>query len=325
MSLRKRAAELLEQGHYDDRPSRLLNLLLIALIALNIVAIILESVDTIDARFGALFDFFEVFSVAVFTVEYLARVWSSIDHVEVRDESPLMGRIRYMLSPMALVDLIAILPFYLSLFISVDLRFLRALRLLRLFKLTRYSPALSALLDVVQMESEALLAAFFVLLTMLIISAGGIYLLENEVQPEAFGSIPSAMWWAIVTLTTVGYGDVVPITPGGKLFGGVIGLLGIGMIALPAAILASGFAENIHERRRKYNDSIRKMLADGMLDERDRWRLEELRRELGLSTHESLELLHDMLAQARKTTLAKCPHCGIALHEKRDDGHAGSR
>ncbi len=324
MTLRKRAAELLEQGHFDDRPSRLLNLVLIALIALNIAAVILESVDGLGARFRPVFHAFEVFSVAVFTVEYIIRVWCSIDNVEVRDSSPVIGRLRYMLSPMALVDLLAILPFYLSLFFTLDLRFLRALRLLRLFKLTRYSPALGALLDVVQREAEALLAAMFVLLTMLVISAAGIYLLENELQPEAFGSIPAAMWWAIVTLTTVGYGDVVPITPAGKLFGGLISLVGIGMIALPAAILASGFAENMRERRGKYNQSIRDLLADGMLDETDRWRLERLRRELGLRPHEALELLHGILQQVRKTTLANCPHCGRALHDQAEGEKAAA-
>ena len=318
MTLRKRAAELLEQGHFNDRPSRILNLFLISLITLNVLAIILESVDRLHAEFGLAFWAFEVFSVAVFTVEYLARVWSSVDLVEHDDASPILGRVRYMLTPLALVDLIAILPFYLGLFVSLDLRFLRVLRLLRLFKLTRYSPALGAMLDVVQREAEALLAAIVVLLTMLVISAAGIYLLEHELQPDAFGSIPAAMWWAIETLTTVGYGDVVPITAGGKVFGGLIGLIGIGMIALPAAILASGFAENIRERRTKYNQHIRDLLRDGILDEADRWQLEELRRELGLRSDEALQLLHGMLQQARQTTLARCPHCGNALHDERD-------
>ena len=204
MNLRKRTAELLEQGVYEDRPSRLLNLFLILLISLNVVAIVLESVNSIYARFGQAFRLFEVFSVAVFTVEYLARVWSSIDHEEIRDSRPILGRIRYMLTPIALVDLIAILPFYLSLYVSMDLRFLRGLRLLRLFKLTRYSPAMGALLDVIQDESEALLSAFVILLIMLVMSAAGIYLLENELQPDVFGSIPASMWWAIVTLTTLG-------------------------------------------------------------------------------------------------------------------------
>ena len=310
MNLRKRMAELLEQGRHNDRPGRAVNLLLILLISLNVVAIFLETVDSIYQQYEQAFSYFEIFSVAIFTIEYFARVWSCIDLEETADSSPFMGRLKYMLSPIALVDLIAILPFYLSLYLTIDLRFLRVLRLLRLFKLTRYSPALGALLDVVQKESEALLAAIVVLLMMLVISAGGIYLLENELQPETFGSMPNSMWWAIVTLTTVGYGDVVPITTMGKMFGGLIGLIGIGMIALPAAIMASGFAENIRDRKQTYNRYVKRFLKDGIIDEKERWRLEELRRELGLDSDEALHLLHEMMQQVSHTAPQKCPHCG---------------
>jgi voltage-gated potassium channel len=310
MNFRKRMAELLEQGHRSDKPGRTVNMLLILLISLNVVAIFLESVDSIYEQYEQAFWYFEIFSVATFTIEYLTRVWSCIDLEETADSSPLRGRIKYMLSPIALVDLIAILPFYLGLYLTIDLRFLRVLRLLRLFKLTRYSPALGALLDVIQKESEALLAAIVVLLMMLVISAGGIYLLESELQPETFGSMPNSMWWAIVTLTTVGYGDVVPITTMGKMFGGLIGLIGIGMIALPAAIMASGFAENIRDRKQKYNQYVQNFLKDGVIDEKERWQLEELRRELGLDSDEALHLLHEKMQQVSHAAAKKCPHCG---------------
>ncbi len=310
MKLRKRTAEVLEQGRYNDRLSKTVNLLLILLITLNVAAITLESVDRIYARYETAFWLFELFSVAIFTIEYLARVWSSIDLEESGDARPIVGRIRYMLTPIALVDLLAILPFYLSLYVSMDLRFLRGLRLLRLFKLTRYSPALGALLDVIQQEAEALVAAFVVLLIILVMSAAGIYILENELQPEVFGSIPDSMWWAIVTLTTVGYGDTVPVTTLGKMFGGLIGLLGIGMIAIPAAIMASGFAENIHSRKRKYNQYAETFLRDGFLDEDERWKLEQLRKELGLDSDEALSLLHTIMQRVRDTPVSHCPHCG---------------
>jgi voltage-gated potassium channel len=320
MTLRKRTAQLLEYGHNDDRASQVLNLLLIALIALNVVATFMATVEPLHQRHEQAFFYFELFSVLVFTLEYLARVWSSIDQVEAGDTSPLRGRIKYMLSPIALVDLIAILPFYLSLYVVIDLRFLRVLRLIRLLKLTRYSPALGALLEVIRKESDALLAAFVVLLMMLVLSAGGIYLLENELQPEAFGSMPDSLWWAIVTLTTVGYGDVVPVTPMGKMFGGVIGLIGIGMIALPAAIMASGFADNIHASRQKYNRYIQRFLKDGVIDEKERWRLEALRKELGLDPEEALQVLNGVLQQLRHDTRGECPHCGQPLGAgQRDD------
>ena len=313
MKPRKRIAELLEQGYHTDRPSQIVNLLLILLISLNVIAIFLETVDPTYRQFRQAFRYFEIFSVVVFTIEYFARVWSSIDLEEAKDRSPIRGRLRYMLTPIALVDLIAILPFYLSLYLTIDLRFLRVLRLLRLFKLTRYSPALGALLDVIQKEADALLAALVVLLMMLVISAGGIYLLENELQPETFGSMPDSMWWAIVTLTTVGYGDVIPVTTLGKMFGGFIGLIGIGMIALPAAIMASGFAENVRSRQQKYNQHLQAFLTDGVIDETERWKLEELRKELGLDSNEALELFDSIMHQAQHNVPGDCPHCGKTL------------
>ena len=262
MNLRKRTAELLERDFYNDRPSRIVNLFLILLISLNVIAIFLETVDSVYLQHRQAFLYFEIFSVLVFTVEYLARVWSSIDLEEADEASPIMGRLRYMLTPIALVDLLAILPFYLSLYVTIDLRFLRVLRLLRLFKLTRYSPALGALLDVVQKEADALLAALVVLLMMLVISAG---------------------------------------------------LIGIGMIALPAAILASGFAENIRGRKQKYNHYVQTFLKDGILDEHERWKLEELRKELGLDSDEALQLLDSIMHQARDAVPGECPHCGKRL------------
>ena len=313
MNLRMRTARMLDQDLYGDRSGQWLNLFLITLITLNVIAIFLESVDAIFARYGLAFWYFEVFSVIVFTIEYLARVWSSIDLERTSDNSRLVGRIKYMLTPLALVDLIAILPFYLSLYVSFDLRFLRGLRLLRLFKLTRYSPALSALLDVIQKESEALLAAIVVLLIMLVMSAAGIYVLENDLQPETFGSMPSSMWWAIVTLTTVGYGDVVPVTTLGKMFAGLIGLIGIGMIALPAAIMASGFAENVRSRKEEYNLHVRQFLKDGRLDTHERGMLEELRKELGLDSDEASQLMLRMKHEAGDTLPDKCPKCGEPL------------
>jgi len=143
---------------------------------------------------------------------------------------------------------------------------------------------------------------------MLVISASGIYLLESKVQPEAFGSIPDAMWWAIMTLTTIGYGDVVPITVGGKFFGGFIGLISVGMVALPAAIMASGFAENLNLRRVKYNAFIKHALNNGKIDAEERWELEKLRKELGLDAEEALHLFDKGLRRSVEHTL--CPHCG---------------
>lgn len=324
MNYRKRLARTLESEHTIEGPGRILNLMLVVLIVLNVVAIFLGSVDSIFNQYERLFVFFELFSVGVFTVEYLARVWTSIDLESAHDKSPVVGRIKYMLTPLAIIDLVAILPFYLSLYVTMDLRFLRVLRLLRLLKLARYSPALGALLDVVRKEADALIAAVVVLMMMLVLSTAGIYLFEKDVQPEVFGSMPEAMWWAIVTLTTVGYGDVVPVTTLGKAFSGIVGLIGIGMIALPAAILASGFAENIQARKHKYNQVIRTFLKDGVIDDTERWQLEKLRLELGLDTEESLQVLHTVIQDIRQQSHTECPHCGKQLGHARGHESEGS-
>ncbi len=313
MNFRKRTAQIFEQSIASDSTSRTLNFLLILLISLNVISIILESVDSLYIQYQIVFHYFNILSVVIFSIEYLARVWSSIDLTENKNHSPFWGRLKYMLTPMALIDLIAILPFYLSLYMAIDLRFLRVLRMLRLFKLTRYSPTLGALLDVLQKESEALIAAIVVLFIMLIVAASGIYLLENESQPNVFGSIPESMWWAIVTLTTVGYGDAVPITILGKFFAGVIGLIGVGMLALPVAILASGFAQNLHQRRQKYNSYLSHVLRDGKIDQTERWELEELRKELGLKSDDALHLLDEVMRRSRRRDIDICPHCKKSL------------
>jgi voltage-gated potassium channel len=167
-------------------------------------------------------------------------------------QQPIKGRIRFALTPLALIDLLAILPFYFPLFLPIDLRFIRALRLFRLFrifKLTRYSDALKKLGGVVILKKEELLISVMIVLVILFFASTLMYFIEGETQPETFSSVPKSLWWGVVTLTTVGYGDVYPVTPLGKVLGAVIAFLGVGMFALPAGILASGFAETIHRKR----------------------------------------------------------------------------
>ena len=192
--LRKAVYKKLDPDERNDRISRSIDLFLIVLIAVNVLAVILETVESIETRYHEQLWLIEVISVAVFSVEYLARVWVSVEDPRFRDRSN--PRLSYMLSPMALIDLLAILPFYLGFFLQMDLRFLRVLRLLRILKLTRYSAAMSMLLDVFREESNAFFAGFFILIVMLVLAASGAYLAEHQVQPDKFGSIPAAMWWA---------------------------------------------------------------------------------------------------------------------------------
>jgi voltage-gated potassium channel len=179
----------------------------------------------------------------VFTVEYVLRVWSSIEIPLPQRLPHWRARLKFMLRPMMIIDLLAFLPWYLYQFFPVDLRALRILRLFRLLKLLRYSPAMQTLQRVLANEYRALLGSLLVMMVLLLFAASIVYFIERDAQPDKFGSIPSAAWWALATLTTIGYGDIVPITPIGKVFGSVVMLIGLGMFALPIAILSAGFSQ----------------------------------------------------------------------------------
>ncbi len=239
---------LLEAGKTGDRPSAIFDVFMVGLILANVVAFAAETDVRIAALYGEELRLFNAFSIAVFTVEYLIRLWVCVDHPAFRGLPKWRVRLGYSMTVQMLIDLIVILPFYLSFLFAVDLRILRIFRLFRFLMLARYSPALYTIGRVFKSERRAMLAALIVMSGMLIFSATGIYWLEHEAQPEAFGSIPMSMWWALATLTTVGYGDVVPLTTLGRFFGGLVMIFGLGMFAMPIAIVSSGFAREIHRR-----------------------------------------------------------------------------
>jgi len=249
-TLKQRLYEELFPG-IDNAVNKAYNIAMLILIALNVLAVILETVPGLFQSYKLYFDVFEVFSVFVFTVEYVVRLWVCTEDPKYR--SPVMGRIRYALEPLALVDLFSFLPFYLP-FVSVDLRFIRAVRLIRLFrvlKMGRYSESLNTLTRVIKAKKEELAVTLYAGLILLVIASSFMYLIEHEAQPEVFSSIPDAMWWGAVTLTTVGYGDVYPKTMLGKMLGALIAILGIGLFALPAGIIASGFAVELQNKSKE--------------------------------------------------------------------------
>ena len=244
--MRARVFEILE-GDWELEPiGRFINLFLMLLISANVAMVILGSVDSVGSRFQAAFYRFNLLSVAIFSVEYVTRLWVCVESPRSSFHHPIKGRLRYAITPMALIDFMAIAPFFAAFIMpTVDLRFLRVFRVFRLLKLSRYFPALHTIGDVVYEQRRALVSAFFVMVVMLIFSSSLMYTIEKQAQPDSFSSIPAAMWWGMATLTTVGYGDVTPITPLGKLAGTFIAMFGIGMFALPAAILASGFTREM--------------------------------------------------------------------------------
>jgi voltage-gated potassium channel len=323
-TLRRRTAEILEAHRPNDPLGRTVDRFLIVLIIANVVAIILESVPAFQARFDTFFLGFELFSIIVFSIEYLARLWSCVEKPLDDSSSPRQSRLAWMVSPLGIIDLLAVAPFYVLLLMPdrsaealLMLRVFRGLRLLRMFKLARYSPAMGVLSTVIRKEAPVLTVAMTILVMILIFSSWGIYLLEREVQPEVFGNIPQAMWWSMVTLTTVGYGDVVPVTDGGKIFAGLVSLLGIAMLALPAAIMASGFSRELHGRSQVYQRAVEMALANGHLSEHEAEQLEVLREELGISSEEAVETL--IGARHEQYREGRCPHCGERLSDARGE------
>jgi voltage-gated potassium channel len=245
---RRRVYQVLEQGPVGDRASVVVDRLLVLLIIVNLVAVALESMPQLHDRYLLLFDTIEFVSLVVFTAEYLLRIWSSVEYGPHRHMSPTAARLRYILSPAGLVDLVAVLPFWFAPFLPSDLRVLQVLRVVRFFKIARYSPAMRSLLDVLYRERRALFGCLVITLGTALVSAALMHLAEGRVQPDKLGTIPDALWWAIVTLGTIGYGDVVPITTVGKLIATATIFLGLIMIALPVGIIATAFAEQVHRR-----------------------------------------------------------------------------
>ncbi len=249
MNIRKRMWEIVEVAKPNDTTSTVIDSLILSLIFLNVAAVILESVEVFEQRFHWAFEVFEIFSVVVFTLEYLARLWSCVE--SPRYAKPVRGRLRFIIKPLSLIDLIAVLPFYLS-FLSVDLRVIRMLRLLRIFrlaKLTRYSTSIRLFGRVFKDKKEELLLTCMLMLGLIVIVSSLMYFAEHEAQPDKFPDIPSTMWWSVVTLTTVGYGDIYPVTTLGKIFAGLSAILGIGMFALPTGILGASFVEEIQKQK----------------------------------------------------------------------------
>lgn len=248
-SLRNRLSALFD----DDAPKtlavRLFNAALATLIVINVAAVILKSVNGMRVRYTDTFIAIERIATAIFALEYVLRVWTSVDYRSGRFRAPFWGRLKYMHGFFPLIDLVAVLPAVLGFFGAADLRVLRLLRLLRMIKLTRHSTVFGLLWGVLREEARAIAALVFVLCLTLTISGALMYMIEGDVQPTVFSSIPAAMWWAIETVTTVGYGDMVPVTLPGRILGGIVSIIGIGTLALFSGLITVGYLNQLRLRR----------------------------------------------------------------------------
>lgn len=248
-NIKKRLFEIIQKASKTDTASKIFDIFIIALILLNVILVIVDTFN-IPQQLSNIFYYVEIFSIIVFTIEYVCRVYTA--DLLFPDLSPIKARIKYIFSFMAIIDLLAILPFYLPFVFPLDLRVLRMLRifrLLRIFKVNRYTTALSTIAGVFKRKKNQLLSSIFVVLILMIIASVLMYNIENEAQPEAFGNAFEALWWAVATLTTVGYGDVYPITVLGKILSAIIALLGIGLVAVPSGIISAGFMENVNKEK----------------------------------------------------------------------------
>lgn len=274
-----RVFEILTDPPDDDRLGNYISGAILILIAVNVLVCILETVESLGQAWGAFFYYFELGSVAVFSVEYLLRLWSCTSSPAY--QGVLTGRWRLVRRPLYLVDLLAILPLYLQAFLpGLDLRFVRALRLFRLFRLFRFGKlqeSVQMFAVVIRRRRDELIISFAVVFISVVVISYIMFMIEHEAQPDAFSSVPASMWWGIITMTTIGYGDLAPITVPGQLLGGIVGFLGLCVLALPISIIGAGF---IHELQARARDE----------------RLAEWERTKDLGVAQTQEL--------------RCPHCG---------------
>jgi voltage-gated potassium channel len=252
LMVKRKLYYIIEKGSHGSRMNLIFDFAIMTLIILNVVAIILESVPEINRKMEDFLLAFEIFSVLVFSIEYLLRIYIS----EYTHPAPtrIKSALKFIFSVYGIIDLLAVLPFYLPFVVRIDLRFLRILRLLRfmrILKITRYNKSLYLIWSVIQEKRSELAMTGFLTLLVLILASFLMYYIEGETQPDVFPNVLYAFWWAIATLTTVGYGDVVPVTGLGKFISGIIAVLGIGIVALPTGIIGAGFKDRLDRKKRR--------------------------------------------------------------------------
>lgn len=290
-TFRQKVFSLLHATPTSGPLHRYIDRLIIAAVLVSVVSIVLETVPAIQAIFKNEFAFLEIATIILFSVEYVARVYSAREVSKYSD--PIKGRLRYMVSIPALIDLVSILPFFLGFLLNhvVDTRFLRIFRLTRLLKVTRYTGTLNTLIKAISREKRVLFASAFMMLLLVVLTASLGYELEHDAQPDKFDSIPSAMYWAVITLASVGYGDISPITPMGRAMTVVISLIGIGIFAIPAGLMASAFTDQLRIDRETFENEFRDALAKGQISHTDQHALTAEAERLHLSQQDVTRIM----------------------------------
>ena len=299
LKIQKRTSQLLSKGNVADKPSQYVDMILFILIVLNIAAVCLESVKHIGNEYKVAFNAFEFFSVVIFSIEYMLRVWSSPARNVLGNSPNIIKRMKYIFSFTGFVDFLAIIPSILPYFFGgLDLRWLRVLRLLRLLKISNYSSALEDFFSAIKADWRSFSAALYLMVIALFLSSALMYIAEHDSQPEKFSSIPETMWWGLITLTTVGYGDVSPVTPLGKIIGAFTAIMGVCTVALLTGIVASAFANQRAQKAAILEAEISQALSDGVISDDEAQKIEKLRKELNLSPEHSKSLV-DILSEKK--------------------------
>ena len=290
-TFRQKVHALMWPSEYGGQLHHYIDLFLVIWVIVSVAAVILESVESIHFLLNLEFVILDTVAVSLFTVEYLLRMYSIVEEPGHRHH--ILGRLRYARSPQALIDLFAILPFFLEALLHhlFDLRFLRVFRLMRLLKLTRYTGATNTLLVVIKREWPVMGGAAFVMLLLVVLTASLGFIFEHEAQPDKFENIPAAIYWAVITLASVGYGDISPVTPMGRFLTMILALLGIGIFAIPAALLSSAFSDQLRRDRETLQNELYEMLADGKISAEERHLLSQEAKRLHLSEDELNEII----------------------------------
>jgi voltage-gated potassium channel len=242
---RRETYALLEDERHHSLAATAIHSALVILVLVNVTAAVCETVPSMVERYGAELQAFEIASLAVFAIEFALRLWSAREDPVHGRRGPMAARIAWLRSPAGLIDFLTVAPFLLAAATGIDLRVLALLRLLRILKVARYSPGFRSLIEAIRVERHALASCLLILTVVVLFSATAMYLAEREVQPDRLGTVPDAMWWAIATVTTTGYGDVAPVSPLGRIIGAATMITGLVMLALPIAIIATSFARAI--------------------------------------------------------------------------------
>ena len=290
-SFRQKVHALVWPGEYGGKLHHYIDLFLVVWVVVSVAAVVLESVESIHFLLNVEFVILDTIAVTIFTVEYLLRVYSAVE--EPRFRHHILGRFDYARSPQAVIDFLAIVPFFLEALLHhlFDLRFLRIFRLMRLLKLTRYTGATNTLAVVIKREWPIMGGAAFVMLLLVVLTASLGFIFEHEAQPDKFENIPQAIYWAVITLASVGYGDISPVTPMGRFLTIILALLGIGIFAIPAALLSSAFSDQLRREREALQNELYEMLSDGKISAEERHLLSQEAKRLHLSEDELDEII----------------------------------